>query len=294
MREFARVPMGGAPAYSGTGNLTGITVRMWHADSAGGTLSGDSAADADHVCTVVLTGEWSESLPGERKPHARPLTRGQFRVTEPNAAVHWRSLSPSAGLVQFALPEDLLQRVTTSTAVCRPGAITFRTGLGQTDPEIWRLARAAAAALAGASPSLPLVLDGIGLQLCARLTQRWRDGAQQAPEPIRGGLSPRRLRVATEFLEAHLVGRTCFDELAAQLGVSTKHLSRSFKQSTGVPMKQWVIARRIERAKSMISDGTESLADVALVCGFADQSHFTTAFRRAVGISPGRFRATMR
>ncbi len=108
--------------------------------------------------------------------------------------------------------------------------------------------------------------------------------------PPRGGLSPRHLRRASDFIMEHLAEDICLDDLAGLTGLSCKHFVRAFKCSTGLPPHQYLIARRIEAAKRHLADGKASLADIALQCGFADQSHFTAAFRKAVGVPPGTWR----
>jgi transcriptional regulator GlxA family with amidase domain len=67
-------------------------------------------------------------------------------------------------------------------------------------------------------------------------------------------------------------------------------MPRAFKHSVGLSPMEYVVARRVERAKAMISGTRVPLAEVALACGFADQAHLNRRFRDAVGISPGRWR----
>jgi AraC family transcriptional regulator len=66
--------------------------------------------------------------------------------------------------------------------------------------------------------------------------------------------------------------------------------SRAFKQSTGIPPHQWLLDRRVETAKDLLRRSCLSLTDIALTCGFSDQSHFTRVFVRACGVSPGVWR----
>jgi methylphosphotriester-DNA--protein-cysteine methyltransferase len=66
--------------------------------------------------------------------------------------------------------------------------------------------------------------------------------------------------------------------------------ARLFKASTGLPPHQYVIGRRIERAKQLLRDDDHSLAQVAARVGFWDQGYFTRHFERLVGVTPGRFR----
>jgi AraC-like DNA-binding protein len=76
--------------------------------------------------------------------------------------------------------------------------------------------------------------------------------------------------------------------------LSVSHFSRAFAVSIGLPPHRWLLNRRVERAKSMLSNAAPTLSEVAIACGFADQSHFTRTFTREVGISPGAWRRCVR
>ena len=81
-----------------------------------------------------------------------------------------------------------------------------------------------------------------------------------------------------------------FRRLAEECGLSPRHFARAFRQSTGVPPHRWLMRHRVQRAKELLRRQALSLADIALRCGFADQSHFTRVFSREVGFSPGQWR----
>ena len=72
--------------------------------------------------------------------------------------------------------------------------------------------------------------------------------------------------------------------------LSVSHFSRAFKVSTGVPPHQWLLTARIERARNLLADSATPLVEVADMCGFADQSHFSRIFARTMGTSPGAWR----
>lgn len=76
--------------------------------------------------------------------------------------------------------------------------------------------------------------------------------------------------------------------LAQNAGLSQYQFLRSFTRAMGLPPHAYLIQRRIHRARSLIRDGT-SFAEVALACGFSDQSHMTRLFVRNFGISPGAY-----
>lgn len=134
----------------------------------------------------------------------------------------------------------------------------------------------------------------IGLALALRLLVA--HGAQESPAPIvaRGGLPPHLLRRAQEYMDAHLATDLTLDAVAREIGVSPRHFARAFRQSVGVPPHQWLLRRRIELARELLATGDSPLAEVAVQCGFADQSHFTSTFRRATGTTPGRYRGDVR
>ena len=83
--------------------------------------------------------------------------------------------------------------------------------------------------------------------------------------------------------------------MAAVARLNPCHFARQFKRATGLPPHQYVIARRVERAKQLLQGGGElSLAEVAACAGFCDQSQFSRHFKRIVGVTPGQFRAPAR
>ena len=109
-------------------------------------------------------------------------------------------------------------------------------------------------------------------------------------QPRPGGLATWQARRALAYIEANLASKMDIDDLANVVSLSRSHFSRAFKHSVGLSPMEYVVVRRVERAKAMISGTREPLAEVALACGFADQPHLNRRFRDIVGISPGRWR----
>ena len=105
-----------------------------------------------------------------------------------------------------------------------------------------------------------------------------------------GGLSPRDLRRVCDFIKEQFAQDIGLDDLAALTGLSSKHFARAFKQSTGLPPHQYLITQRVEAAKRYLVNARTSLAEIALECGFSDQSQFTATFRKSVGLAPGAWR----
>jgi AraC family transcriptional regulator len=141
------------------------------------------------------------------------------------------------------------------------------------------------------SPQGRLFADGLLLALTGRLLSL---AQARLPEPGRGALSPERLERVDEWVAAHLAEPFGLDEMAASVGLSPFHFARSFKQATGETPLAFVAAKRIELAKRLLGAGATPLAEVAQLCGFADQAHFTTAFRHRTGMTPGVWRRAAR
>ena len=119
--------------------------------------------------------------------------------------------------------------------------------------------------------------------------------APRQPERGRDGALPRgRLRAVVEYIEEHLDASPSLEQMAEVAGLSPYHFARQFKTATGLPPHQFVIMRRVERAKQLLQGGDLSLAEVALHAGFSGQSVFCLHFKRLVGVTPRRFRMSAR
>ena len=116
-----------------------------------------------------------------------------------------------------------------------------------------------------------------------------------APAPIVAWVEPGCLaawqtRRVLDYIEQRLGAKLIVEDIAAAVELSQSHFARAFKSTLGISPMAYVTARRVERAKCMLIDSAESLADIALSCGFADQSHLNRQFHRAMGVTPGRWR----
>jgi AraC-like DNA-binding protein len=105
-----------------------------------------------------------------------------------------------------------------------------------------------------------------------------------------GGLPRYKLRRVTEFVHARIEGPINLDDLAQVAGVSRSHFHRQFKKSLGMTPHDFVLQARIERAKELLLESDNAVANVAAAVGFTDQSHFSTAFRRQTSMTPRTFR----
>jgi AraC family transcriptional regulator len=134
------------------------------------------------------------------------------------------------------------------------------------------------------SPSGQLYLDGLALSAAARLVSGHSSVAVE--ERRYGGLDGRRLKRTLEFIEAHISEELSLSRLAAAAEMSVSHFRAGFRESVGVPVHQYVIERRVERAKSLLMREERSIAEIALAAGFTHQSHLSRHMQRSTGFSP--------
>lgn len=104
------------------------------------------------------------------------------------------------------------------------------------------------------------------------------------------GLAAASLKKITATIRQDLSRDWSVEELAKGLGLSEGHFSRAFRRSIGASPRQWIIRQRIDAAMDKLLMSQDSLAEIAVDCGFAEQTHFTRTFTRVVGTSPGAWR----
>ena len=100
------------------------------------------------------------------------------------------------------------------------------------------------------------------------------------------GLSPSKLQIVIEYIEANLANRISLNNLAQVAQISPTYFLRLFKQSTGTTPHQYVTQRRVELGKSLLKQGKFPIIEIAMICGFASQSSFTKTFGKVVGMTP--------
>jgi AraC family transcriptional regulator len=110
-----------------------------------------------------------------------------------------------------------------------------------------------------------------------------------------GILPPRKLQTVIEYIMENLGGSPTLEQMAAVAHLSPYHFARQFRAATGLAPYQYVIGRRVERAQELLREEDDlGLGEVAFRAGFSDQSHFSSHFKRIVGVTPRQFRMSAR
>lgn len=122
------------------------------------------------------------------------------------------------------------------------------------------------------------------LDLLDQLFQRTATGRQDSDAREREAVKRIKHRLDQQFDQT-----LSLDELARHAGLDPLYMIRVFKQSVGISPHSYQIQKRIARVQALLRGGS-GLAEAAFACGFFDQSHMARAFKKVVGVTPGRFR----
>lgn len=225
--------------------------RLWR----GGELVFDGAHQCGDLAVTDLRYQW-------QCEHLSPFDNVRFKI-------------PFTSLKSFA--EDV-GRLEYQSLSCPPGT---------KDDVMLGLARALLPSLEHPQKAHRLFLEQINLAMLAHLTQAY--GGVHFPCSKKGVLAPWQEKRAAEFLVAHVSEPFSMVELASACKLSRSYFIKAFKESFGRTPHRWLTEYRIARAKDLL--GFEMpIAEIAIACGFADQSHMTRVFTDLVGVSPGRYR----
>ncbi|WP_437817140.1 helix-turn-helix domain-containing protein [Sorangium sp. So ce1078] len=206
-------------------------------------------------------------------------SRGDLDLIPAGYAHGWYEDDASTSLL-LELSPSLLRR-----AAADMGLDPDRVGLDVRhqirDPQIEHIAWALDAERMAGYPNGLLYRESLGVALAVHLLGRFK-----APTSLQRGLSRPQLRRLLSYIEDHLDQDLSLERLAGVAGVSASHLKTLFKRSTGLPVHEYVIQRRVERAKALLLRGELPASQVAIAAGFSHQSHMARCMRRVLGVTP--------
>jgi AraC family transcriptional regulator len=260
-------------------------------DSSGSEFS-VAHTPGTHVLALFVRPPEKVDLRYEGLKRDMPPPAGSIMVVPAGSSLQWRWQGSMDALLIYLEP----------SLVSRVGAESFefdstRTVVlpidGLNAPELRSAMLAVDAELRAGGVGGPLMGEALGIILAVHLI-RHTTGAR-LPASADGVLPRRKLRMVIEYIMENLGGSLTLERMAAVVYLSPFHFARQFKAATGLPPRQYVIARRVERAQHLLrADGELGLVEVALRVGFSDQSKFSFHFKRIVGLTPGQFRICAR
>ncbi|MBD2071500.1 helix-turn-helix transcriptional regulator [Leptolyngbya sp. FACHB-671] len=239
-----------------------------------------------HHLTLQLKTPRKVELKANGKFNCQQLLPGNVCIT-PFQHLHAIRWEDEMEVLSLTLePEFVAQTIQESVNADRVELMMHR---GQKDPLIREILFALKTELETGCPSGRLYGEAMGTALAVHLLKRYST-VQSTLTAYEDGLPQRKLSQVLEYVQTYLDQDIKLVDLAELTGMSQYYFCRLFKQSMGVSPYQFVLQQRIERAKQLLQQKELAIADVALLCGFKNQSHLTTLFRKSTGVTPRIFR----
>ena len=216
---------------------------------------------------------------------------GGFYVAPANAIAKWEG-DGAHDISLLAIPEDYVSKLLPETpcaTVQNPLSPMLNTQL--VDPALDHLMEQIWEASVEDSRGNALQVDGMLLNIIGRLVAHADARAKtQTGTATAKPLEPSRLKRVIDYIDAHLDEVIAMPDLARVACLSQHHFARVFRAATNMSPHAYVTHRRIERAQHLLIRTDTPLVQVALMCGFGTQAHFSTVFKKHIGIPPKRFR----
>jgi AraC family transcriptional regulator len=167
--------------------------------------------------------------------------------------------------------------------------------LGERDPRIEQIGlllkeEIEAEGLLGGRLYAESLATALAISLIRDHSSLGRKAARKAARERGGGLPRRALKEVIDYIGDNLQKDLTLAEMAGVAHMSPYHFSRLFKESKGLTPHRYVIERRVQRAEVLLGSSALPIAEIALLCGFANQSHLNRHFKRLLGVSPKALR----
>lgn len=175
-----------------------------------------------------------------------------------------------------------------ASAEINPDTVELIDAIGVADPQIEAIALSYFSELRAEGLGGKLYVESLANLLAIHLL-RHHSSVKQFPRPRSHRLPETTLRQVIAYIEDHLAEDLSLSALAAVACLSPYHFARLFKESTGLSPHQYVIHRRLERAKLLLSTPKWPLTIIAHTVGFANESHLALHFKRLTGLTPNAY-----
>ncbi|MGJ0481983.1 helix-turn-helix domain-containing protein [Pantoea agglomerans] len=198
-------------------------------------------------------------------------------------------LRADLNFVHLYCSENQLRQLAEQVWDRSPSQLTLHEKVFSTDDRITQLYRHFLLSSDWQQPASQLTLSSASTLLLTHLLQHYSEVKWQLPQ-VRGGLAPVVLRRVLEFIETHLDQPLTLAVLAQEAALSEFHFARMFRHTTGEAPHQFVMRRRMDRARTLLERPDLTLTDISLQCGFHSSAHFSHRFRQVYSMTPSACR----
>jgi len=210
-------------------------------------------------------------------------------ITPGNAIARWQH-NGHPEILQVYLRQSVYESAVAEMYGGDPAAAEVVPRFAITDPLLEQLAIAITTALRDGTAEDGIYIDTLAQMMAVHFARHHCSRSRPVRLAIPQRISGWKMRRLLEFIEENLDGNLTLEAMAAEVQVSPLYLARAFKTAVGQSPHQYVLKRRLERAKELLRSTDRPIVDIALSAGFSSQSHLSNWFLRDVGISPAAYR----
>ncbi|WP_213947205.1 AraC family transcriptional regulator [Luteibacter sp. dw_328] len=249
----------------------------------------DSPVDHRHVLCLHIGEPVPVTYRAGRVERSGVRLHGQFCVVPAGSSTRWTLTAPARSLL-LRMPASLFREA--AEALHQGDAADLAPAIHIRDPQVERIGWLMKTEADEGHPGGRLFADSLASALAVRLLSLSSSRPMAGQPTARHVLAPWRLQRVIEYIEANLADDLSLAALAGIAGYSVSHFKPLFQRATGVSVHQFVVSRRVERARLRLAEGA-SLADTAWETGFTDASHLARWTRRLLGASPSTLRGSL-
>ncbi|HWX56323.1 MAG TPA: AraC family transcriptional regulator [Verrucomicrobiae bacterium] len=218
-----------------------------------------------------------------RQSHSGTAIHGDIDIIPAGTPSEWQLREKDQALI-LSVAQRLLHAVAEESGV-DPRQLEIRNRFQARDPQMEHIGWAMKAEMDRGYPCGRLYMESLATALAAHLVRHHSSVASE-PRGVNAGISGQRLKQVVSFIEENLADDLSLPAIATVSGLSVSHFKTLFRRSVGLPVHQYVIRRRVERAALLLRESRLGISEIALETGFAHQSHLALHMRRVLGISP--------
>jgi len=210
-------------------------------------------------------------------------------VTPAGTTAQWQH-SGHPEILQVYLRDSVYATAVNEMYGCEASSAQIVPRFAVLDPLLEQLSMAIVTALQDGSVREGLYIDTLAQMIAVHLARH--HSARSLPDrtPTARPISNPKMRRLVDFIEENLDRDLSLEVIAAEAEISPLYLPRAFKTAVGQSPHQYVIGRRIQKARNLLANTDAPIADIALAVGFSSQSHLSNWFLRLVGVSPASYR----
>jgi AraC family transcriptional regulator len=245
-------------------------------------------ATSDHWLTLVMGPPAHLTHKCDDRLYESIIQTGDSIFVPAGQPSYWRRSDGICCPLHICIKPELLERAAEASEIDR-GRIDLVNCFGQQDSQFNHLAMLLLAELQSGGMMEQLYVESLTQVLVIHLLRHYSTFTRLITSENRN-LTRTQLQQAIDYIHAHLDHDLSLAELASTINISPTYFASLFKQAVGIAPHQYVIQKRVERAKLMLSKTDLAIADIALQVGFSSQSHLTQQFKRFTGVTPKQIR----